>query len=216
MTTTSTSAGYSLHEAEGGSLPTIVDASNSSVLAIDTRKVRGRVYSTPVFASRRFADLLLEVLNTPPSDRDAATVTVPSPTFGSETRHAPQLLVDAAWKIRNGYTAGGSTVVGAVARLLDDVAAALDPTARTTYDGRHPILRESGEIEHSHLTEMTYEERQALPAVYHRPVFYDMATPASWVCAVCWDDGLLEGWPCRPATGGGATIAADLGLEHVR
>ncbi len=80
---------------------------------------------------------------------DPATVTVPSPTFGSETATHPSCSSTPPEDPQRLHRRG-STVVGAVARLLDDVAAALDPTARTTYDGRHSILRENGEIEHSH------------------------------------------------------------------
>ncbi|SLF33444.1 Uncharacterised protein [Mycobacteroides abscessus subsp. bolletii] len=47
-----------------GSLPTIINSrSGASVLAIDEREVSGAVYTTPVFASRKIAELVLSVLN---------------------------------------------------------------------------------------------------------------------------------------------------------
>jgi hypothetical protein len=65
----------------------------------------------------------------------------------------------------------------------------------------------------SDLQEMTDEERCALPAVEHRPVFDGMGFPHSWICAVCWGDGWQTSWPCGPATKGGLELGRALGLE---
>jgi len=66
------------------------------------------------------------------------------------------------------------------------------------------------------LLELTDEERVALPAVHHRPVFDSLSTPRLWHCAVCWGDGWLTGWPCKPAIAGGIELAGALGLECSR
>jgi hypothetical protein len=61
--------------------------------------------------------------------------------------------------------------------------------------------------------EMEEAERIALPAIHHRPVFDGLASPHSWICAVCWGDGWTSGWPCAPATAGGRELGKALGLE---
>jgi hypothetical protein len=141
-------------------------------------------------------------------------ITVEHPTFGTETHAAAQHLADAAWKLRNGYSPGGSTVTGAVAQLCDNAARAIDPTVRTTYAGRYPAARGHGEVELD-ITELTYEERVALPARYHRPYFQDLSTPSYWMCTACWsNDGDTTAWPCKPATTGGLEVARACGLEY--
>lgn len=60
--------------------------------------------------------------------------------------------------------------------------------------------------------ELTYEERQALPAAYHKPHFDGLGRPHSWICSVCWDDGVQTSWPCGPATSGGVELARALNL----
>ena len=140
------------------------------------------------------------------------TITVPTPTMGTERDRVAQHLADAAWKLRNGYTPGGSTVVGSVARLCDDAARAIDPDVRTIYEGRYPAAFDGVEVDD--INELTYEQRQALPARFHLPVFMDLTTPSLWICKVCWDDGVYVGWPCRPATCGGTEVARAAGLEY--
>lgn len=61
--------------------------------------------------------------------------------------------------------------------------------------------------------ELSEAARQALPAIYHRPVFDGLAKPHSWICAVCWGDGWTCRWPCEPATTGGVELGRALGLE---
>lgn len=61
---------------------------------------------------------------------------------------------------------------------------------------------------------LTYEERQALPAEYHQPHWDGLGTPHSWICQVCWDDGLQTFWPCEPATRGGKAVAEAAGLSY--
>lgn len=150
------------------------------------------------------------------TEAEAATVTVSSPAFGSETHSAAQYLVDAAWKMRNGYTPGGSTVTDAVARLCEDVAAQIDPTARTTYEGRYPA---GSDRAHSiDIYELTADMREALPAQYHQPYYDDLGSPASWLCKVCWDAdaATVTAWPCTAARLDGVAVAKAAGLEYSR
>ena len=71
-------------------------------------------------------------------------------------------------------------------------------------------------FDYEDLLDLTLEEREALPAVHHRPVFDGLGTPNAWLCAVCWDEGTVYGWPCEAATKGGRELAEALGLEHYR
>lgn len=63
------------------------------------------------------------------------------------------------------------------------------------------------------LCEMTDEQRVALPAIYHRPVFDGLGMPHSWICSACWGDCWQTSWPCEPATKGGVELGRALGLE---
>jgi hypothetical protein len=110
----------------------------------------------------------------------------------------------AAEKLRNGIDAGGSNVRNTIAALLDRTAAAMDESVDVYVapDGRSVI------------EELSYEERQSLPGEYHQPYWVDTATPKSWVCAVCWDEGVSHGWPCEPACRDGAAVARAGGLRR--
>lgn len=57
------------------------------------------------------------------------------PTVNHSVQSEAQVLVDAAWKLRNDYPAGGSNVRAAIATLLDRVAAAHDSAVTTKYAG---------------------------------------------------------------------------------
>jgi hypothetical protein len=75
-------------------------------------------------------------------------------------------------------------------------------------------IRSSAMSETVYLPDLTDDEREALPAAYHRPVFDGMARPHSWICAACWGDGWTTQWPCEPATAGGLELAKAIGLEY--
>lgn len=64
------------------------------------------------------------------------------------------------------------------------------------------------------LVELSEHERYALPAGYHWPIWYDIATPAAWMCTVCWGDGIAHGWPCAVAARHGRDIATAAGLRY--
>lgn len=56
------------------------------------------------------------------------------------------------------------------------------------------------------LTELTMEQKAALPARFHTPVFDDLGQPNLWLCAVCWDEGVVTKWPCTTAYKKGAEV----------
>jgi hypothetical protein len=64
--------------------------------------------------------------------------------------------------------------------------------------------------------ELNYAQRQALPAAYHQPHWDGLGEPHSWICTVCWDDGLQTPWPCEAARSGnnGLEIARAGGLSY--
>jgi hypothetical protein len=48
------------------------------------------------------------------------------------------------------------------------------------------------------LTDLTMEQKSALPARFHTPVWTD-STPGAFICTVCWVEGEMVSWPCPPA-----------------
>jgi len=117
----------------------------------------------------------------------------------------------------------------AARRVLDGLPAAKDPArylaaameAREYVAVRQAVGGPSGprkpapEPEAMRLAaEMTEEERVALPAECHRPVWNGLGTPHLWACAVCWGEGTMTSWPCEPARAGGLTLARHLGLDY--
>lgn len=72
------------------------------------------------------------------------------------------------------------------------------------------------------LVDLTDEQRKALPARFHTPVFDGLGQPNMWLCQVCWGDGWVSQWPCGPAQEKGAMVfvsegtAEDIAAELVR
>ncbi|MGA4941737.1 hypothetical protein [Streptomyces cinereoruber] len=72
------------------------------------------------------------------------------------------------------------------------------------------------------LGDLTDQERIALPARFHTPVFDGLGQPNAWLCQVCWGDGWVSQWPCAPAQQHGSLVftsecaAADTGAELAR
>ena len=139
------------------------------------------------------------------------TIEVPEVPYpgGSTT---PEFFRRAARNLRSRESVGGSNLRATIATLLERTAHAIDggvPMPPSTDLSRAPDGRYV-------IEELTYADRQALPAVYHQPVWCDLATPATWICSVCWDDGVTHGWPCGPAARDGRPIADYAGLEATR
>jgi hypothetical protein len=68
-------------------------------------------------------------------------------------------------------------------------------------------------ISDGEIIEMTYEQRRALPGEYHQPHWDGLGVPHSWICTVCWDDGLTHAWPCDVATREGKAVAEAGGMK---
>ena len=72
------------------------------------------------------------------------------------------------------------------------------------------------------LVDLTDEQRKALPARFHTPVFDGLGKPNAWLCQVCWGDGWVSQWPCGPAQQKGAMVfvsevtAEDIAAELTR
>lgn len=60
------------------------------------------------------------------------------------------------------------------------------------------------------LAGFSLEENAKLPARFHVPVFDDFGKPNSWLCAVCWEEGVVTGWPCATATKYGTKVFTPL------
>lgn len=56
------------------------------------------------------------------------------------------------------------------------------------------------------LIEMTMEQKAALPARFHIPVFDPDGSPKLWLCAVCWGDCVVTQWPCATASERGTEV----------
>ncbi|WP_158711211.1 hypothetical protein [Streptomyces sp. NRRL S-1824] len=60
------------------------------------------------------------------------------------------------------------------------------------------------------LAGFSLEENAKLPARFHIPVFDDCGKPNAWLCAVCWEEGQVVGWPCASATKYGTKVFSPL------
>lgn len=63
---------------------------------------------------------------------------------------------------------------------------------------------------HPHYEELpeTIEERRKLPARFHIPVWDGDGQPNAWLCAVCWEEGVVYSWPCEVAMKCGGEVFA--------
>lgn len=102
-----------------------------------------------------------------------------------------------------------------------DQVAVLDPDACGTCR-RRPVVGEPLEHEQCHhratlapapdapgyeeLVDVPEDQRAALPARFHIPVYDDLGKPKTWACAVCWGDGWTTAWPCATALENGRDV----------
>lgn len=198
------------------------------------RRPLGQVLLAPLGDERPGADLVpttpADVLAAGPDRRNyaatyavlkqlvedlAGTATVPAPVVAHKGPHDTDasMMRNAAGRLAAGYPVGGSNLTHAVVTVLADVADALE--GRPVGSRSIPPVP-APTIAHEDLLAMTFLERQALPARHHTPHFDGLATPHSWICSVCWDEGETAAWPCAPATSGGVELAQSLGLGFSR
>jgi hypothetical protein len=69
-------------------------------------------------------------------------------------------------------------------------------------------------LPHVDLLELTEAQRRELPPIYHRPYFNGLGKPHTWICEVCWGDGVTQMWPCSVALENGVEVARSLGLGY--
>lgn len=173
-----------------------------------------RAYNSQVIAVHHFDCPVHgnpEYRRTPP----AQTVTIPAPVVNHKgpSDTDASMVRGAADRLAAGYSVGGSNVTHTVVTVLRDVADNLEGRPAGERSGQ-PVPTPT--ISGDELLAMTYLERQSLPARHHTPHFYDLGSPAGWICTVCWDDGEVNAWPCAPAIAGGVELADALGLGYSR
>jgi hypothetical protein len=86
------------------------------------------------------------------------------------------------------------------------LALAGQPTEHPACARRAVLIPAPDTPDHEDLSDMTDEQKAALPARFHTPVWEGNAVPHSWVCAVCWGDGWVTRWPCKTAVQYGAEV----------
>ncbi len=76
--------------------------------------------------------------------------------------------------------------------------------------GREPraILLEAPDHPHYENLPETIEERRQLPARFHVPHWMGDGSSPAFVCAVCWEDGVVYSWPCEVARANGGEVFA--------
>ncbi|MFH9574282.1 hypothetical protein ACH4MG_27540 [Streptomyces sp. NPDC017454] len=71
---------------------------------------------------------------------------------------------------------------------------------------RATLLQAPDHPDYEILAGFSLEENAKLPARFHVPVFDDCGKPNLWLCAVCWEEGQVVGWPCATATKYGTQV----------
>ncbi|MFD5491529.1 hypothetical protein ACFWH4_00970 [Streptomyces sp. NPDC127091] len=107
------------------------------------------------------------------------------------------------------------------AKFLAEKSTSADPSACGTCRGnvaagepvehdecaqRATLLHVPDHPDYEILAGFSLEENAKLPARFHVPVFDDLGKPNSWLCAVCWEEGTVTGWPCATATKYGTQV----------
>jgi hypothetical protein len=89
-------------------------------------------------------------------------------------------------------------------------AAAGKPVEHDGCEQRATLLHAPDHPDYEILAGFSLEENAKLPARFHVPVFDDCGIPNSWLCAVCWEEGTVTGWPCATATKYGTKVFTPL------
>jgi len=111
------------------------------------------------------------------------------------------------------------------AEFLAEKSASADPNACGTCRGnaeagkpvkhdecqqRATLLQAPDHPDYEILAGFSLEENANLPARFHVPVFDDCGKPNAWLCAVCWEEGVVTGWPCATAVKYGTKVFTPL------
>lgn len=116
--------------------------------------------------------------------------------------------LDPFWvKARSEFLAKGSTSAdpSACGTCRGNVAAG-KPVEHEGCAQRATLLQAPDHPDYEILAGFSLEENAKLPARFHVPVFDDSGKPNSWLCAVCWEEGVVTGWPCATATKYGTQV----------
>lgn len=89
-------------------------------------------------------------------------------------------------------------------------AEAGEPVVHDECQQRATLLHAPDHPYYEILAGFSLEENAKLPARFHVPVFDDCGKPNSWLCAVCWAEGEVTGWPCATATKYGTQVFTPL------
>lgn len=85
-------------------------------------------------------------------------------------------------------------------------AEAGQPVEHDECQQRATLLQAPDHPHYEILAGFSLAENEQLPARFHVPVFDDCGVPNSWLCAVCWEDGVVVGWPCATAVKYGTKV----------
>lgn len=111
------------------------------------------------------------------------------------------------------------------AQFLAAMSSSADPSAcgtcRSNAEAGEPVKHDDCQQratllhapDHPHyeiLAGFSLAENEKLPARFHVPVFDDCGVPNSWLCAVCWEEGVVVGWPCATAVKYGTKVFTPL------
>jgi hypothetical protein len=126
---------------------------------------------------------------------------------------APEVTDDDRFWIKNRaeFLARKSTVAdpNACGTCRGNVAAG-EPVEHEGCAQRATLLHAPDHPYYEILAGFSLEENEKLPPRFHVPVFDDCGMPNSWLCAVCWEEGTVVGWPCATATKYGTQVFTSL------
>lgn len=116
--------------------------------------------------------------------------------------------IDPFWvERRAAFLAAKSTAASPSAcGICRDLAKAGKPVEHDECQQRATLLQAPDHPDYEILAGFSLEENSKLPARFHVPVFDDCGVPNAWLCAVCWEDGVVTGWPCKTATEQGTNV----------
>ena len=89
-------------------------------------------------------------------------------------------------------------------------AEAGQPVKHDECQQRATLLHAPDHPDYEILAGFSLEENAKLPARFHVPVFDDCGKPNAWLCAVCWEEGVVTGWPCATAVKYGTKVFSPL------
>jgi hypothetical protein len=72
----------------------------------------------------------------------------------------------------------------------------LDRIRKALTYGQPILVLPADQPGYEELTDMTMEQKAALPRRFHTPAWMD-SIPGVWCCRVCWEEGVTVGWPCE-------------------